>query len=46
MTEKRAETATPHPRSRLVTRLAASLRTDISPQRKGARPLSHALTPD
>jgi transposase len=29
-----------------VTRFAASLRTDISPQRKEARPLSHALTSD
>jgi hypothetical protein len=30
----------------MVTRFAASLRTDISPQRKEARPLSHALTSD
>jgi hypothetical protein len=33
--------ATRHP-----PRFAASLRTDISPQRKEARPLSHALTSD
>jgi hypothetical protein len=30
----------------MVTRFAASLRTDNSPQRKEARPLSHALTSD
>ena len=30
----------------MVTRFAASLRTDISPRRKEARPLSHALTSD
>jgi hypothetical protein len=32
--------------SKRFTRFAASLRTDISPQRKEARPLSHALTSD
>jgi hypothetical protein len=30
----------------MVTRFAASPRTDNSPQRKEARPLSHALTSD
>jgi hypothetical protein len=30
----------------MVTRFAASLRTGNSPQRKEARPLSHALTSD
>jgi hypothetical protein len=31
---------------RILPLIAAPLRTDISPQRKEARPLSHALTPD
>jgi hypothetical protein len=30
----------------MVTRFLASLRTDNRPQRKEARPLSHALTSD
>jgi hypothetical protein len=36
----------PRPQQLIVTRFVASLRTDNCPQRKEARPLSHALTSD